>query len=73
MFELWVVTEGDGKGEVLLVDVGAKEDLPPQLRRRVQRVGPTAFSTEAEATQFRRKYRTTQDITTGTESNTPVL
>lgn len=62
MFELWVVTEGDGKGEVLLVDVGAKEDLPPQLRRRVQRVGPGSFSTEDAASQFRRKYRAIQDL-----------
>ena len=65
MYELWVVTDGDGKGEVLLVDVGAKEDLPPQLRRRVQRVGPGSFPTEAEATQFRRKYRMAEDFTIG--------
>ena len=73
MFELWVVTEGDGKGEVLLVDVRAKEDLPPQLRRRVQRVGPGPFPTEAEATQFRQKYRTTQDLMIGAESATRSL
>ena len=66
MFELWVVTEGSGTGEVLLVDVSTKEDLPPQLRRRVRRVGPGRFSTEAEATQFRRKYRTVHDLATGT-------
>jgi hypothetical protein len=71
MFELWVVTEGDGKGEVLLVDVGAKEDLPPQLRRRVQRVGPGAFRTEADASQFRRKYRMRQDLVIGPDRGIP--
>ena len=73
MFELWVVTEGDGKGELLLVDVGAKEDLPPQLRRRVQRVGSGPFRTEAEATQFRRKYRATQDLVIGAECGARAL
>jgi hypothetical protein len=65
MFELWVVTEGCGKGELLLVDVGAEEDLPPQLRRRVRRVGPGRFTTEAEATQFRRAYRSGRFQVTG--------
>jgi hypothetical protein len=73
MFELWVVTEGDGKGEVLLVDVRAKEDLPPQLRRRVRRVGPGPFPTEAEATQFRRKYRATQDLVIGPDRGVRAL
>ena len=73
MFEVWVVTEGDGTGEVLLVDVGAKEDLPPQLRRRVQRVGSGPFPTEAEATQFRRKYRATQDLVAGLDRGVSAL
>jgi hypothetical protein len=60
MFELWVVIAGCGRGEVLLVDVRAKEDLPPQLRRRVRRVGRGRFATEAEATRVRREYQTTQ-------------
>lgn len=65
MFELWVVTEGNGKGETVLVDVGAKEDLPPQLRRRARRVGPGPFPTEAEAARFRQEYRKTQDLAIG--------
>jgi hypothetical protein len=62
MFELWVITEGSGAGELLLVDAGANEDLPPQVRRRVRRVGPGAFPTEADATQFRQKYRTEYEL-----------
>ena len=63
MFEMWVIAEGNGRGEVILADAGGEADMPPQLRRRIRKLGPAIFPTQQAAAQFRREYEAAKHFT----------